>query len=157
DGWRGRWRAAWYAGDRQTLRQLAASSLAGRLPRVALALAGVALGGEPGLAFLRETHRLHPDDFWINHQLHWGLTQMQPPRWEEALPYALATVALRPQSPGARVNLGKVLGETGRHEEAMGHYRQAIALKPDYAEAHSNLGLALSAKGRPEEAISCLR
>src|SRR5262249_42734168 len=75
--------------DGQTLRRRAGPA-AGGLPRATLALAGAALGGEPGLAFLREAHRLHPDDFWINQQLSWGLTQMQPPRWEEALPYALA-------------------------------------------------------------------
>jgi tetratricopeptide (TPR) repeat protein len=63
-------------------------------------------------------------------------------------------VALRPQSPGARVNLGIALYDKGAPDEAIAAYQEAIRIKKDYAEAHSNLGVALAAKGRLDAAIN---
>ena len=52
-------------------------------------------------------------------------------------------VALRPDSPGVRYNLGNALAGAERLDEATVAYRQAIGLKQDYAEAHFKLGWAL--------------
>ncbi len=52
-------------------------------------------------------------------------------------------VALRPNSPGARLNLGNALKAQNKLDDAIAAYRDAIRLKPEYAEAHTTLGLAL--------------
>jgi tetratricopeptide (TPR) repeat protein len=68
--------------------------------------------------------------------------------------YLTAAVALRPQSPGARNNLGVALREKGALDEAIAAFREAIRLKNDYVEACSNLGSALKDKGQLDEAIA---
>jgi Flp pilus assembly protein TadD len=103
---------------------------------------------------LQQAQEQHPDDFWPNHQLAQYLQHSRPPRLEEAVRYYTAAVALRPQSPGARLNFGDTLAEKGLLDEAIAQYRKAIHLEPDYAEAHYELGLALAEKGGLEEAIA---
>src|SRR5205823_924288 len=97
--------------------------------------------------------------FWINEVL--GtllLLQSNPPRPKEALPFLMVAVALRPQSPGAHVNLDKALYELGYVDEAIAEDREAIRLMKDYAEAHYNLGVGLlEAKGQLDEAIAEFR
>src|SRR5262249_4737818 len=75
----------------------------------------------------------------------------------EVVRYLTAAVALRPQSPGARLNLGNALSRKGEAVEAIACYRQAITLDPKYAMAHTNLGIALGRKGEVDEAIACYR
>ena len=69
-----------------------------------------------------------------------ALSECQPPQHEEAIRFLTVAVALRPDSPGVRYNLGIVLADAGRRDEAIVAYRQAIGLKPDYAMAHFKLG-----------------
>jgi tetratricopeptide (TPR) repeat protein len=109
---------------------------------------------ERAFGLLRRAQALHPDDFWVNHGLAWCLHYSRPPRLEEAVRYYSVAVALRPQSPGARLNLAIALKHMGDLDGAIAQYQEAIHLKADYAEAHFNLGIALNAKGRPEEAIA---
>ena len=66
--------------------------------------------------------------------------------WRKAL-------ALDPQNPKARTNLGISLLGAGAREEALAELRKAVELKPGYAEAHNNLAVALVQMGRPAEAI----
>jgi tetratricopeptide (TPR) repeat protein len=107
------------------------------------------------VALLRQAQRRHPDDFWINAYLGvYLLNWVQPRQPGEAISFLRAAVALRPQSPGARLNLGKAHWKQGQWDEAIAEYRQALQLKKDYAEAHFNLGLALEKKGRRKEAIT---
>jgi tetratricopeptide (TPR) repeat protein len=103
---------------------------------------------------LRRAQAINPADFWTNHALAFGLTKVQPPRLEEALGLYRASVALRPESPGARLNLGKALHYLGRHDEAITAYQKAIELKPDYAGAHINLGVTLYEKGLLDQAVA---
>jgi serine/threonine protein kinase/Flp pilus assembly protein TadD len=103
--------------------------------------------------FLRQAQRGHPDDFWINHNLAFYLTQLKPARLEEAVGFFRVAVALRPQSPGAHLNLGDYLHNLGRWPEAEAEARAAIRLKKDYAEAHCNLGLVLMDKRQLDDAI----
>jgi tetratricopeptide (TPR) repeat protein len=105
--------------------------------------------------FIRRAQALYPADFWINHDLAVALHSDQPRRLqEEAVGFYRVAVALRPDSPGARVNLGFVLKDLGRLDEAITAYQKAIDLKPDYAAAHNNLGTALDDKGMWKEAIA---
>lgn len=105
------------------------------------------------LALLRRTQQAFPAHFWINHDLGVALGECQPPQYDEAIRFLTAAVALRPDSPGVRFNLGNKLVRAGRLDEAVVAYRQAIGLKPDYFKAHLKLGLALDEHGQFDEAI----
>jgi serine/threonine-protein kinase len=107
------------------------------------------------VALLRRAQRQRPDDFWVNLTLASALRDLRPAQLEEAIGFYRAAVALRPQSPGALLNLGVALEGKGRWDEAIACYEDAIRLKPDYAEAHTGLGKALAEKGKVDEAIAC--
>jgi tetratricopeptide (TPR) repeat protein len=106
---------------------------------------------------LRRAWRQHPEDFWVNEQLGLLLLKSEPPSWQEALHHLMAAVALRPDSPGARINLGLALEAGGQREEAVACYRRAVELSPKYAVALSNLGGALLKTQQLDEAIACYR
>jgi eukaryotic-like serine/threonine-protein kinase len=101
--------------------------------------------------------REHPSDFWLNHDLGRAYEAAKPPRLAEAVHYLSVAVALRPDSPGAHVNLGLALGGQGKVELAIAEYRDAIQITPDVAEAHNNLGNALKGQGKVELAIAEFR
>jgi tetratricopeptide (TPR) repeat protein len=103
---------------------------------------------------LRAGQRRHPADFWLNHDLALALTRLQPPELDEAIGHYRAALALRPESPGVHLNLGRALEAKGRLDEAIAEYQEALRLDPDYAEAHNSLGGPLHDKGRPDEAIA---
>jgi tetratricopeptide (TPR) repeat protein len=105
--------------------------------------------------FLREAQRRHPNDFWVNEDLCWYFTVIDRSRGEDATRFGAVAVALRPQSAGARLNLGYALEKgMGRLDEAIAEYREAIRINPNFAEAHTNLGRALRDKGQLDEAIA---
>src|SRR5262249_39595484 len=106
------------------------------------------------LEFLQRAQRRFPADFWINSSLVLAMKSQEPPRLEEAIGFARAAVALRPQSAGAHTNLGAALHSKGDLDGAIAAYREAIRLKQDCATAHSNLGGALIDKGLLDEAIA---
>jgi serine/threonine protein kinase/tetratricopeptide (TPR) repeat protein len=171
DEWRDRLRQAWERGDRPLLVQLAtAEDVSGLRPQTVLLLSELlqAEGADKQAeALLRRVQGQHPDDFWVNHELaaHLDLHYRQAaprdlspsPRHAEALRFFTAAVALRPQSPGARVNLGRTLSLQGKQDEAMTQFRQALEIDPQYASAHTNLGIALSKQGKQDEAIAEFR
>jgi serine/threonine-protein kinase len=132
--------------ERPALKKLAAKANVGRLPPWALlhfARRLEAVGApDSALALMRRAHEQYPDSFWINEDLGNTLTG-QP----EAIVYFTAAVALRPESAGARYNLGNSLRLQGKLAEAAGAYRQALALDPRYASAHANLASVLQAQG----------
>jgi serine/threonine protein kinase/Flp pilus assembly protein TadD len=159
DPWRTQVREAMEREDWKALRELAVSDEVFRLPPATLTVVGANLlaDAEKDRAietFLRESQRRHPNDYWLNHNLFTFFSQLPPPQREEALPFAVAAVALRPDSPGAHGNLGHALRDKGRLNEAIAEYREAIRLKPDDAVEHNNLAAGLHAWGRPEEAIA---
>jgi tetratricopeptide (TPR) repeat protein/serine/threonine protein kinase len=109
---------------------------------------------ERAVALLRRAQQRHPDDFWINIELAGLLYQLQPSRLEEAAHYTGIAVALRPQSPGARNNLGAVLYQLGKRDEGIAEYHKAIELDPGFAGAYCNLGVALNDQGKRDAAIA---
>jgi serine/threonine protein kinase/tetratricopeptide (TPR) repeat protein len=157
DPWRNRVREAWARGDRKALRDLASSAPLDRLHPCDVLLLEGNLDPDPAVVLLREAQQRRPGDFWLNHTLGMRLHGMHPPRNDESLGYLRAASALRPESPGAILNVGHVLKHADRTDEAIAAYEQAIRLKPDYAMAYSNLGGALSDAGRFDEAISACR
>jgi tetratricopeptide (TPR) repeat protein len=144
DGWRNRLRDALEEKDPKALEEASAAGTADDWPVSTVTLLGMlaqgTASGERVAAVLARAQQRHPGDFWINDELgflHW---KSQPPRLEEAIRYFTAAVALRPQSPGAHLNLGSVLVEKSRLDDAIAEYDEAIRLKSDYAEAWNNRG-----------------
>jgi tetratricopeptide (TPR) repeat protein len=158
DGWRDRVREALERGDQHALVDLGKSDEAFRQPPLTLAFLGRTLAAtkafEPAAVLLQQARQGHPEDFWVNHDLAIAFTKVRPARWDEAIRFYTAAVALRPQSPGVHLNLGAALSENGRLDEAIAEYGEAIRLKKEFPEAHNNLGNALQKKGRLDEAIA---
>jgi tetratricopeptide (TPR) repeat protein len=126
------------------------------LVRIAEQIKGMG-GHQEAIVFLRQAQARHPGDFWINHQLGYYLSTLANPRWDEAVRFYTAAVALRPDNVRARLNLGKALAGNGRLDEATTVFQKVIDLKPELAEAHSNLGKTLWDLGRQDEAVAALR
>jgi tetratricopeptide (TPR) repeat protein/predicted Ser/Thr protein kinase len=151
DDWRQRLRVARGRGDRQALEDLAREVKVAAQPPLALSLLDRALrnsGSAAGaLGLLLRAREEYPGDFWINQDLGMALLAGQPPQLDEAIRFLTVAMALRPGSPGVRVNLGNALRARGRLDEAIACYKKASELDPKYATAHFNLGNTLAAKG----------
>ncbi len=148
DPWRTRVREALERRDRQALLGMAGLEEVFGLPTETLSVLGSAFlmdkeAGSQAEAFLREAQRQHPNDFWLNYNLFRFFHDGQPRQVEETYHFAAVTVALRPGSPGAHLNLGLALAYKGRLDEAIAAYKEAIRIKNDYAEAHHNFGALL--------------
>lgn len=109
------------------------------------------------IELLKRAHEKHPENFWINAYSALFLQLVQPPQSAEALRYATAALALRPESPGVRVNLGIALQDLGRFEEAITQFREAARLRPDYAAAYNQLASVLDDQGKLDEAVAMYR
>ncbi len=150
DPWRQRLRAGART-DREALRQLAAApDVDGQSP-ARLQLLAQYLGNqgdyETAVRLMLRAQRRYPGDFWINFRLGYCLGRILPFRQNEALCYMTAAVALRPESPGARVMLGMFL-RSRSVDEAAAAYQEAIRLQPTYAEAHQLLGRLRMVEGK---------
>lgn len=66
-------------------------------------------------------------------------------------------IALEPAHVAARINLGRLLQETGHPAEAAAEYRAALEAQPRHATAAFNLGTALEDLGRRADAIEAYR
>jgi tetratricopeptide (TPR) repeat protein len=161
DPWRDRLRDVLEGKDRKALKELVASGQADELPlATALVLVQLTLKtpqAERVAIILRQLQQRHPNDFWVNHDLAYYLQHLRTPRLEEAIRFYTAAIALRPQSPGAHVNLSLALREKGQLDEAIAECREAIRLNKDFAMAHSNLGSSLVQKGQFRQAVKEFR
>jgi tetratricopeptide (TPR) repeat protein len=161
DPWRASLRDAVLRGDRQAVVSLAASEEVLTQSPATIILVADSLGrmGQrpEATALLRRAQGQQPGDFRINHTLADYLATPATPCWGEAVTFYTAAVALRPDSPGARLNLGVALLGQGRLNDALAAFHKAIELKPDYAEAHCNVGSVLDDQGRFDEALAALR
>jgi tetratricopeptide (TPR) repeat protein len=148
-------------GDAQALVKCAAPEKVRALPPVTLVLLAEYLKETRGIgqatALLRQAQEQHRGDFWINHQLACFLGGMGPLHQDEAIRFYTAAVALRPESPGACLNLGVALAARGRRAEALAAFDHAIELKHEYAEAHVNRGIILCEMGKQDRGIAVLR
>jgi tetratricopeptide (TPR) repeat protein len=151
DEWRKRFREALLRRDRRALEKLADGVPIRQVPPATPYLLGQALWQlgalDKAAAVLREAHRHHPDDFWLNDALGWfSKDALQPPRYEDALRYYMATVVLRPRNPNTHRAVAEVLQKKGAPEEAIAEYSQTIELDPkdvrswhNRAHAHQSL------------------
>jgi serine/threonine protein kinase/Flp pilus assembly protein TadD len=151
DPWRVRLRDALGRGDKPALKELARNPEAATQPPVTVVLLGSVLEGldERPLAVevLRSAQQRYPDDFWINHELGWCLVRMQPPQAGAAVRYYQTALALRPNSPGAHLNLGVALSLQGDLAGAAAEYRKVLAVRSADFKAHNGLGVVLYAQG----------
>ncbi len=121
-------------------------------PQLAIALDRAAhQSGGDAIPLLTAVQARYPQDFWINFGL--GATLGEARRWDEALGYFRAALAVRPEVSAAHNNLGEALYAKDRREEAIGHFKEALRLDPNSIAAHISLGSALRTEGRLEEAI----
>jgi tetratricopeptide (TPR) repeat protein len=161
DAWRQGVRAARRRRDRHALEKLGREVDVATQPPEALFILALVLrqrgAKESAVALLRRAQEAFPGDFWINLSLGMALRDGQRPQNEEGILFLTVAVALRPESAGARLNLGQVLQTKGRLDEAAVAFRKAIELKRDYAPAHNDLGLVLWKKGRANEAVAAYR
>jgi tetratricopeptide (TPR) repeat protein len=157
----GRWRdrvrdpALWR--DRPALARVAAEAGVAKAPPGLLGLLGELLvwSRVDGIGLLVRAQRRHPGDFWLNFNLANALGRRA--RWEEAIGYYRAALAVRPATPIVYYNLGVALRNKGDLDGAIAEYRKAIALDPKFAPAHQNLGAALYNKGNLVGAIAFYR
>src|SRR5207244_5332215 len=121
-------------------------------PQLAVALGRAAReSGGDAIPLLTAVQARYPQDFWLNFGL--GATLSEARRWDEALGYYRAALAVRPDVSVAHNGLGLALYSKGRRDEAIGPFKEALRLDPKSIAAHINLGSALGNTDRPEEAI----
>jgi tetratricopeptide (TPR) repeat protein len=138
DEWRNRFRDALLRRDRPALEKLADSVPIREVPPATASLLGVALNDlgalDKAMTVLREAHRHHPEDFWLNVILGWFVKdKLHPPRYEDSLRYLTAAVVLRPRSPRAHCDLAFVLEQKGDHDEAVAEFTKAVEVAPENA------------------------
>jgi tetratricopeptide (TPR) repeat protein len=136
DPWRNQFRQALLRRDRAALEKLAEVVPLRKVPPATAYLLGLALEDlgalDKALAVLREAHRHHPDDFWLNDTLGWiSRDSCKPPRYGDALRYYMATVVLRPRSWHTHWNLADTLDQKGAHDEALAERAKAIEVEPE--------------------------
>jgi tetratricopeptide (TPR) repeat protein len=91
---------------------------------------------DKAMAVLREAHRYHPDDFWLNDALgYFSKDFCRPPRYDDALRYYSMTVALRPKTWQTHFAVGRLLEQKGATDEAIAEYSRVIELDPGNARA----------------------
>ncbi len=144
DLWRSRLRQLMGREDRDALRQLADSSDMAALPPQSLRLMGQALAFSTDqsslIAWLRKAHRCYPGDALISFDLAFHLGNLPSPPWADALQYAEAALAARPDSAAMNNVVGSYLSKLGRREEALAAYTKAIELDPKKPDAWTNRG-----------------
>ena len=109
---------------------------------------------EEAVSLLRQAQRLHPGDFWINVVLAGCLLDLKFRRYEEAIRYYSAALALRPDSPAVHCNIGFLLHKEGDFDGAIASYNATIRLSDGYSLAYNNRGNALHRKGQEDKAIA---
>ncbi len=108
-------------------------------------------GGGEAIALLTATQNRFPQDFWVNFELALALNQER--RWDEALGFSRAAVALRPDSSVAYIAIGEILRNMGRVDGAIDALERAVGNDAGNLLAHTNLARALDIKGLRDKAI----
>jgi serine/threonine protein kinase len=143
--------------DAEALKRLAASEEAMRLGPASLFHLGAALwvigAKKEEIHLLQRAQGEYPGDFSINDELGNMLYLIDPSRMEEAIRFLMIAVALHPENPGARINLGMAFMQKGDLDAALEAFQAAVRLSPSYTYAYNNLGAVLFRKGDLDGAI----
>jgi probable HAF family extracellular repeat protein len=108
-------------------------------------------------ALLQRVRQRHPADVGVNIDLAEIARRAKPPRLDEVVRYCSVVALLRPDSPGARTNLGLALQKQGKLDEAINELREAVRLNPNHATIHHDLGSLLVEKNQSAEAVDEFR
>jgi tetratricopeptide (TPR) repeat protein len=92
---------------------------------------------------------LDPSDGFVRRTMGWALLHALRPK--EALPHALAAVAMEPSTYGSHALLGETYYCDNKNPEALVAADQAVRLRPDESGGHRLRANALRCLGRPEE------
>ncbi|HVC92560.1 MAG TPA: serine/threonine-protein kinase, partial [Pirellulales bacterium] len=134
DEWRNRCRDALLKSDRQALEELAIAVPVRQTPPQSLYLLGEALrelgAVDQAIALLERAQYQYPGDLWLNDALASSWRACQPPRWDIALRYYTAVLALRPDFSPIRLALGDAFKAQGAYEKALLEYSKAVELEP---------------------------
>jgi tetratricopeptide (TPR) repeat protein len=155
DPWRRKVRKAIVARGWEVVEQLVrAADLATQPPGLLLQFAEILPPERKAarLDFLRRIQRAYPADLWANHDLASELVGSG--RYGEAIRYLSVALALRPDSPGIYLNLGRCLAEVKETDAAIPHYERCLVLAPHYFMAFVNLSGLLLSQGRLQEALA---
>jgi serine/threonine-protein kinase len=149
------WKGLERSKDPEKLRQLTQGlNRAEFSPQLVIALSRVARanGAESvAEALLTEAQVRLPQDFWLNHQL--GDLYSQARKWDKALGYFRAALALRPDVPTAYNGVAGALRDLGQFDESVRTLRKALQLDPsDYTTRH-NFAMALGSTGQVDDMI----
>ncbi len=161
DPWRQALRDAFLRADGEALAAVAAEADVTSQPARSLWLAAKLLAHtgqhDRAITLLDAGRTKYPDDFWINHELAvvWHTRGDDP---EAALPYAVAAVSLRPDSPAAQVRYGMILASLDRLDDAERVFRTVMQSHPNYGPAYYRLANMLNLRTtRYDEAIELYR
>jgi tetratricopeptide (TPR) repeat protein/serine/threonine protein kinase len=138
DLWRNRFREALLLRDRPALEKLADSVPIGSVSPATVYLLGYALKDLGSLtramSVLREGHRHHPEDFWLNDALgEFSRDAFRPARTDDALRYYTATLVLRPHNVHTRRAVAGLLTFRGALTEAIAQWSKVVEMDPkDY-------------------------
>ncbi|MBL8896653.1 MAG: protein kinase [Planctomycetes bacterium] len=160
DPWRVRLRET-RSSDRANLaafHELANAPQAADQPKGALLILARKLqqAGDPEAccSLLQKLHFEYPDDFWINYWLGYSFFNMSPRQPEQALRFATAALACRPDS---EVAMGLVHNVLERDPIALTLAERGARLYPESPVVRANHGAALARAGRHDEAIRVMR
>jgi len=95
----------------------------------------------------------YPGDFWINQYLGLAYYSLPDDRYEEAVRFITAALAIRETDTGYLI-LGWALSELRRDAEAEQAFRSALRLQPEYVQARLFLAEVLERQGRTAEAAA---
>jgi serine/threonine protein kinase/tetratricopeptide (TPR) repeat protein len=165
DEWRNQIRDAVLLRDRPKLEKLADALPVRGVPPATMHLLGQTLKNlgalDKAMSVLREAHRRHPEDFWINDALGWfSVEAFHPPRYNDALRYYTAALAARPQSARAHRAVADMLMRLDAIDEAIAEYSRVTELNAELAAAGYRLATPQEwdfAAGENSESIQLAR
>ncbi len=158
--WQTRIRDPAVLSDRGALEELANRPEAALRPSTALLLVralGRLKAKEKALEVLYAAQQRSPTDLALNLELASQLQQFNPPRWEEAVGFTRAALAMHPDHPTLHARLGALLVGAGHADQALAAYRKALDLGRDDADTHFGVGEALARKRTWIEAEAAYR
>jgi tetratricopeptide (TPR) repeat protein len=145
DPWRNRLRDAFERADRDAGNKLAETAPFDDLSVQTLELLFLVVDKAHQLPLLRRAQRRHPDDYWMNFKLAYGLDYEPPPLQDqrEAVRFYTSALAVRPRNQACHFYLAEALRHLGQFEEAIAEYGRAIELDPDFTWSVNNLAWLL--------------
>jgi tetratricopeptide (TPR) repeat protein len=157
DPMRNRIRDAAMVGDYAALAALAEEIDPAVHPAQTVNLLGVYLywnKGQRGLKdmvrLLRKAQPYHPGDFQINHNLAYFLSASR--LHDEALPYCVAALAVRPRSAVAWFDQARVFEALHREADSIVSYRRLVEMSPNAWYFLGNVASMLEKQGKTDEA-----